>query len=173
MNSNRKILSSRANGALSRGPATVAGKHRSSVNATRHGLLSNTIVLANESREGFEALLCQYLDRFGPVDDVELGIIEEMVASFWRIRRAWAIETGLLDKGLDTQPPGDEIARIAATFWDTAATPQLGLLHRYETRLHRVFQRALQNLFLLRNLELPNEPSPISEHQRALPELAQ
>jgi hypothetical protein len=157
MSSNRKILSSRANGALSGGPLTSAGKHHSSVNATRHGLLSKTIVLANESKEGFEALLCQYLNRFGPVDDVELGIIEEMVASFWRMRRAWAIETGLLDKGLDTQEPGDEIARIAATFSAAAATPQLGLLHRYESRLHRIFQRALHNLFLLRNLELPNE----------------
>jgi hypothetical protein len=46
-----------------------------------------------------------------------------------------------------------------------AGQPHLGLIHRYETRLHRMFQRALQNLFLLRALpdtSVPNEPNPIS-----------
>ena len=37
------------------------------------------------------------------------------------------------------------------------------MLHRYEARLHRIYQRTLNNLLMLREPELPNEPSPISE----------
>jgi hypothetical protein len=70
-----------------------------------------------------------------------------------------------MEKALRNQPPGDEAARIAAAFSELAATPELNLLHRYETRLHRIYQRALYNLALLGNCELPKEPSPISEHQ--------
>ena len=36
-------------------------------------------------------------------------------------------------------------------------------MHRYETRLHLMYQRALHNLLLLRTAVIPNEPSPISE----------
>jgi hypothetical protein len=69
-----------------------------------------------------------------------------------------------MEKALRNQPPGDETARIAAAFSELAATPELNLLHRYEARLHRIYQRALFNLALLGERELPKEPSPISEH---------
>jgi hypothetical protein len=46
-----------------------------------------------------------------------------------------------------------------------AASPELNLLHRYEARLHRIYQRALDNLLILGEPELPKEPSPISGHQ--------
>jgi hypothetical protein len=42
-----------------------------------------------------------------------------------------------------------------------AASPELNLLHRYEARLHRMYQRALNNLAMLGEPELPKEPSPI------------
>ncbi len=159
MSSRKRVLSSRANGARSRGPKTEEGKRRSSQNAIRHGLLARCIVLENESREAFENLLAEYLARFGPLDAVEIGMVEEMVASLWRMRRTWAMETGLLDVGLRSQPPGDEVHRIAAAFTGENTAPQLALLHRYETRLHRIFQRALHNIRLLRDVPLPNEPS--------------
>src|ERR1039458_716563 len=54
--------------------------------------------------------------------------------------------------------------RIAAAFCSLAASPALALMHRYETRLHLVYQRSLHNLLLHRTLAVPNEPSPISGH---------
>jgi hypothetical protein len=68
-----------------------------------------------------------------------------------------------MEKAIRNQPPGDEASRIAGAFSDLAASPQLNLLHRYEARLHRIYQRALDNLLILREPELPKEPNPISE----------
>jgi hypothetical protein len=163
MSSLRRINSSRANGARSRGPITPQGKERSSANALRHGLLAKCVVLENESSQCFDDLVTQHIQRFAPADGVEFAMIEEMVAANWRMRRAWAIENCLMEKAIRNQPPGDEVARIAAAFAELAASPELNLLHRYEARLHRMYRRALNNLAILGEPELPKEPSPISE----------
>jgi len=168
MSSLRRILSSRANGARSNGPKTPEGKRHSATNATRHGLLSDCVVLPGESRDAFNALLAQHIERLDPADGVEFGMIEELAASYWRLRRSWAIENHLLAEGLATQPAGDDVARIAASFRQLASSPELALLHRYETRLHLMYQRALHNLLLLRTAGIPNEPSPISGQSGAI-----
>ena len=93
-----------------------------------------------------------------------------MIAAVWRQRRAWAIETRLMDAAIADQSSsadGDELARITAAFTALADQPQLALVQRYETRLHHMFQRGLHNLCLLRavsNAAVRNEPNPISEH---------
>ena len=167
MSSTRRIDASRANGARSRGPVTESGKQISSQNACRHGLLARCVVVEGESHEGFEETLTEHLERFQPADGVELGIVEEMVAASWRMRRAWAIESRLLTDCVDAQPPCDPTGRLTAAFNSLADSPALALLHRYETRLHRMYQRGLRNLQLLQTEEIPNEPSPISEHPPA------
>jgi hypothetical protein len=152
MSSLRRIQTSKSNGALSKGPATPSGKQRSSLNAIRHGLCAKCIVLDHESPENFLLLLQQHLDRFRPAGEVECGMIEEMCAAYWRQRRAWSLETAMFNER-----------------WPVAS-PSLSLLHCYETRLHLMYQRALRTLIMLRSVEMPNEPSPISEHsETAIP----
>ena len=109
MSSLRRIVSSRANGLLSHGPQSPEGKRRSSQNAIRHGLLSECV---------------------DPVDGVEFGMIEEMAAAYWRLRRSWAIENNLLAEALSAQPPGDDVNRITTAFRRQAASAELALLHR-------------------------------------------
>jgi hypothetical protein len=163
MSSNRRIQASQANGCLSRGPVTAAGKLISSQNAVTHGLLSCFLVLEDESTEAFQALLDQHVARLQPADGLEFALIEEMVASMWRLRRSWAIETRTLDTApVDPATVAGPMDRIASAFSGAASAPTLPLLHRYETRLHMMYQRALHNLLLLR-AAVPNEPSPISE----------
>jgi hypothetical protein len=105
MSSLRRVQSSKANGALSKGPVTPAGKQRSSLNALRHGLCAKCIVLDHESRGNFLILLQQHVDLFQPANEVEFGMIEEMCAAYWRQRRAWSIETALLEKQIALQLP--------------------------------------------------------------------
>src|ERR1035441_88998 len=136
MSSVRRILSSRTNGARSLGPLTAEGKRRSSQNATSHGLLGHQIVMQDESPEGFEAVMNNHLDRLQPADGMEFGMVEEMVASHWRLRRAWALETRLLENEAAAQTAADPLDRLTNAFEDSAAKPYFALMHRYQTRLH-------------------------------------
>jgi len=120
----------------------------------------------------------QHVRRFQPADGVEFGMVEEMCAAYWRLHRAWAVETRMLDNQISNQPPskteGDVLTHIAAAFDHLAASPGMVLLQRYQARLHLISQRALRNLILLRTIDQPNEnppnedlpfePSPIFEH---------
>lgn len=161
MSSLRRILASRANAARSTGPVTAQSKRKSSQNATTHGLLARHIGMRDESPEVFQAVLNDHLRRLQPADGVEAGMVEEMVASYWRLRRAWALETRLLENEAAAQPSADALDRITYAFADLAAKPSLALMHRYQTRLHLNYQRALHNMLLLRAATVPNEPNPI------------
>jgi len=67
----------------------------------------------------------------------------------------------MLDEAVAAQPPGETTSRMAAAWTALAQTPQFQLLQRYETRLHRIYHRALENIVLIRGREVP-EPAPLS-----------
>ena len=182
MSSIRRIESSRANGARSKGPKTPEGKARSSLNALRHGMLATVVVLPGESEEVFLQLFSGYVECLAPRNSVEYTLVEKMAAACWRERRGMAIEKTLLGEALNRQPAGNSFVRLTEAFKAAASAPELALIHRYETRLDRIYHRALHNLSLLRNGGLspsvadsgsesvpppkhpvPNEPKPISE----------
>ena len=161
MISQKRIRAARANGALSRGPKTPEGKARSR-NAVRSRRLTDGVVLGQESREAFQELFNFHVDCFSPLDDVEMGMVEEMASAYWRLRRNWAIENYLLESAAAAQPAGPELPRIAAAFSELSAGPQLANLRRYETRLHVMYQRALHNLLMLRQAKYQFEPKKSS-----------
>jgi len=127
MSSQRRIDASRANGRKSRGPVTPEGKARSAANSLRHGLLAKVCLLESESREVFDDLIDDFEARFQPIDEVEWGFVEEMIAANWRLRRCWAIENRMLDNEIGAQTEGDQIDRIAAGLAQ-AADNQLRIL---------------------------------------------
>ncbi len=160
---------SRQNGALSRGPKTEEGKRHSSRNSLRHGLFAKAIVMDNECKEGFTTLIGQYRDSLLPEDAIEEGIVQEMAASFWRMRRAWAIETNSLNQNLPYSNPQDpslapqdgpapgsdqefmeEVDRITASWNAVAGTREFYRLQQREGELHRIFQRGIRVIMQLR-----------------------
>jgi hypothetical protein len=171
MISQKRILAARANGALSRGPKTPEGKARSR-NAVRSRRLTDCTVVGNESREAFQDLFNFHVDCFSPLDDVEMGMIEEMASAYWRIRRNWAIENYLLESAAAAQPEGPELPRIAAAWSELSTGPQFAHLRRDETRLHVMYQRSLYNLLVMRTAKNRSEPkkSPVSNISPAEPE---
>jgi len=165
MSSLRRIVSSRANGARSKGPVTAEGKRRSSQNAITHGLLARRAVLPDENQQDFQDDLNHHLQRLHPAGAVETGLVEQMVSSSRRLRRAWAMETRMFEDQSAAQTSGDDLDRLAAVFSDLAG--QFSLIQRYQTRLHLRYQRSLRDILLRRLTAAPNEPSPISEHSPA------
>jgi NADH-quinone oxidoreductase subunit C len=167
----KQIEAARRNGAKSRGPVTPEGKARSSQNARQHGFTSETLVLSNEDEERFHKLLDSYTGRFHPIDEVEADLVLELVANRWRMRRIWSLETAVLDYEMDAQEKEvekkyasiDETTRLALAWMEQAKSSSLGMIHRYETRFRRNYERALANLQHLqatREETLQNEPEP-------------
>jgi hypothetical protein len=160
--SEKRRQAARANGARSRGPVTPEGKAISARNALRHGLLAKTVVLCNENPKTFETLFYLLVQRFSPVDDIEMSAIEEMAAAHWRMRRVMSMERAILDAGIERSRETTPAGQTADAFSDPANQATLALLQRYEARFQNMYNRALRSLALLRKLPAPNEPKPPS-----------
>lgn len=166
LTSEKRAAANRANAAHSTGPKTPRGKAFSSRNATTHGLLSSLVAVRNENKEGFDNAVAAYADRFQPTDVVEYGMLEEMVAASWRLRRSFAIEKNMFDLEMSTRPASvSELDRLTAAFADLAATPKLNTLIRYQTRLHLIHSRIIRDLIQLRKFipapaDSPAAPEP-------------
>jgi hypothetical protein len=147
----KRTIASRANGKLSHGPVTPAGLLRASANSTRHALLAKSVLVGREDPETFAVLHQQYIDRINPTDGIEITLVEELAATVWRQGRLRAIETNLLNQAAEkyTGP----IPRATAAFAELCRGPELHLIDRYESRLHRMFQRTLKNIQLIREIE--------------------
>jgi hypothetical protein len=180
--SDRKLKSARANGAKSRGPKTDAGKRASSLNALKHGLTAQTVVLPHESEDEYNADLAAYLDHFQPASKPEEDLVAQLASVQWRIIRYAGVEAALLQKSivdralkLDEQyDTVDDYTRVAVAFEALCRDHgPLSLLNRYQARLHHEYQRilkAIERIQAARNSDkakLRNEPSPISEQSPA------
>ncbi len=162
MSSKRRIDASRRNGALSRGPTTEAGKHRSSRNNLRHGMLARTVVLDDEDENVFIEFIATLEQEHQPIDQTEQDLIETMAVARWRVMRLWAIEKANLEHEikLDRTPGRDYPTRAALAFRKLCdESRSADLLCRYETRYDRQYCRAFN--LLLKKRAQPVPPAPI------------
>jgi hypothetical protein len=177
MSSDRRIQSSRANGAKSRGPITPEGRARSSQNAIRHGFNATSLVLGNESADEFEELFVSYIEYWQPANPVEMDLVEEMVAAKWRQRLMWAVETSSYELKMERQEAqvAKEFVRIHAAGRQCIAIDTLinesktvTTYIRYESRMNRIYDRAFTRLQELKKSQ--NEPNPDSEQNAENPD---
>jgi hypothetical protein len=157
--------SSCSDGAPPLTPFSHQGKNSSGLNRFRHGVLASSLLLVGENLANFEIVVQQHVDRFQPADGVEFGVIEELVACYWRLRRAWNIETCNLEQQIAFQPlgKGGVLAQLANAFDAMAVSPAMAPMQRYQTRLQLSYNRALQTLKLMRAISPTAPPSPIAE----------
>jgi len=158
----KQKAASRANGAKSRGPKTEAGRQRSSQNAITHGLCSGLVVLTNESKEGYQNHRAAYIDRFQPADPVEVDLVDQMVSATWRLHRTWVVETTAIEREMTRITPELEAkyeglkqeTRLCVAMQNLMEEPRfLANIGRHESRIARLYHRALQSLLKLRQLE--------------------
>jgi len=176
MKSKQRRKIAQQNGAKAAGAKSPQGIQSSSLNATRHGLLSKVLVLSTESQEKFDELLNMYMEKFQPQDGVETNLVYEMVAAKWRQQRVWMNETTALELEMDDQQidideheakGGEKLnmtnpRRMAMAVTRMANNENtLELLLRYETSFSRMHDRAMKALFRLREeSNLRNDPKP-------------
>jgi hypothetical protein len=159
MSTDRRIRASRANGALSRGPITEAGKQRCRLNAVKTGAFAKSIVLKNESPALLAKLRDEYYQHLQPANPIERDLVEELVVSKWLCRRAWRLESSSVNYKMDQQKDTvdashsslKEHSRTAIAHTDmydnSAALPHI---QRSQVRNSRAFHRALRQLHDLR-----------------------
>jgi len=164
MSSPSQIQSARANGALSHGPVTQEGKQKSSRNSTRHGLLSNTVILEGESKERFEELLASLTTELRPRNTTEAALVETMAVARWRWLRVLSIQKTQLDIEMAGEAAvASGPVRAAIAFKKLSDNSRvLDVLLRYEVAFDRQFCRALNTLMKIRacaDLFQPSEQS--------------
>ena len=115
---------SRRNGARSQGPVTPAGKARSALNGTRHGLCSlYFFLLPDEDPQAFALFVADFLAVLGPRDHAEHQAAERAALAKWRVMRADRLEAEILTELFAAKALPDEAEARAVR---AAATKALG-----------------------------------------------
>jgi hypothetical protein len=98
MTSLKQIEANRRNGAKSTDPTTAAGKQRSRCNAVRHGLTAEeTVIGALEDADDYRAFEAAITADYDAQSAIERELVLRLASLLWRLRRALAMETGLLE----------------------------------------------------------------------------
>jgi hypothetical protein len=95
MTSDRKAEANRRNALKSTGPKTPEGKAAVRLNALRHGLLSQEILLPGEDEEALRELGQNLKVELQPVGELESLLVDRIIASYWRLRRLGRVEAGI------------------------------------------------------------------------------
>jgi hypothetical protein len=97
-----RLQANRRNALRSTGPKTEEGKERSRANALRHGLTAETIVASLEDAEDYKAFEAAIVSDYSAETAVARELVLRLASVLWRLRRATAIETRLLEMKAET-----------------------------------------------------------------------
>jgi hypothetical protein len=95
MTSEKKAEANRRNALKSTGPKTPEGKAAVRLNALRHGLRSEEILLPGEDEQALRELDEYLRAELQPVGELENLLINRIVAAYWRLRRLGRVEAGI------------------------------------------------------------------------------
>src|ERR687894_566285 len=95
MTSDKKAEANRRNALKSTGPKTSKGKAAVRLNAMKHGLLSQEILLPGEDEAALKELGERLRDELEPVGELEDLLVDRIISSTWRLRRLGRVEAGI------------------------------------------------------------------------------
>jgi hypothetical protein len=95
-----QLIANLANAQHSTGPKTEKGKHRTRLNAYRHGLTGQIRLLTAEENEAFELHCAGIRESLQPVGALETELAQSIAEDHGRLKRARAIETGIFAAGV-------------------------------------------------------------------------
>lgn len=130
------------------GPRTTKGKQRSRYNALKHGIFSKVVVLENEPRAEFNALLQGWLNVLQPQGEFEEFLVEKLAALAWRHRRL------IIAEGKNI-----ESLEIGTLIDPEGPSRTADHLVRYEASNERAFDRTLSQLERAQRMRL-GQPVP-------------
>jgi hypothetical protein len=149
---NDRTKINRANAQHSTGPKTEAGKQRSSLNALRHGLTGQIVVMPTEDLAAYQLHLKSFEDEYNPQAATEANLVQALADTSWRLNRVAALETNLLTLGVASQlnPFSDSPQQVQDAMSIVAAlesqSKALANLSMHSQRLSRQFERTVTQL---------------------------
>ena len=96
--SSKRVAANQKNALKSTGPRTVEGKAASRRNSMKHGHRSKIVVAPHEDPEHFDLHFEGFHDALKPRDAVEVRIVNDVIASSWRLDRAIACDSAVVSK---------------------------------------------------------------------------
>jgi hypothetical protein len=103
--SSKQLDANRHNAQKSTGPKTPEGRAVSKMNALKHGILSKQVLVRglniNESSRDLNALHERFWQDLNPVGPVEEMLVDQIVTTHWRLRRALTAESGEIALSVD------------------------------------------------------------------------
>ncbi len=161
MNQKTRTLINQQNAQHSTGPRTTEGKNRSKLNAVKHNLSGNHLILQNHEYAEHIRITKAMLADLKPQTEPERQIAQKIIDLNFRINRITAIENNLLNFDMSANDP-DSIADegVARMFAQTRAwkkdAQSFEILGRYEARLSRQllqYQKEFERLQTVRKAE--------------------
>jgi hypothetical protein len=95
MTSAKQVQANRRNAQKSTGPKTKEGKDIASLNATKHGLPSQEVLLPGEDEAALKELGERLRTELQPAGELESLLVDRIIASYWRLRRLGRVEAGI------------------------------------------------------------------------------
>jgi hypothetical protein len=142
----------RRNAARSTGPRSEEGKRRSSLNALRHGLTGQTVVLPEDDLAAYQKHCAQFHAELKPQGLLETKAVQTIADTYWRLDRIRAMENNLFSLGfhelsgeLSSDDPAIHCALVQAKSLDGRGE-LLARLSLYEQRLNRTLTLAKAEL---------------------------
>jgi hypothetical protein len=151
----------RANAQKSTGPRSTPGKQRSRLNAVKHNLSGQHLILQESELEAYNRMGSAMLTDLKPKSEPERQIAEKIIDTNFRLNRLTAIENNLFTFGLtqnETDTPHDDRIEVMAAqtrAWTERAST-FDTLGRYESRLSRQllkYQEEFERLQAVRKLQ--------------------
>jgi hypothetical protein len=106
MTGSQKQLEANKKNAQKGGVKTPEGKAIVKFNALKHGLLAKEVIVTvgegEENPQEFNALLDDLKAQLAPEGTLEEMLVEKVAVAYWRLRRAYRYEVGLIRQELDT-----------------------------------------------------------------------
>ena len=159
----------RQNAQHSTGPKTQEGKHRSSLNALRHGLTGQIIVLPGDDLDAYQRHVQSFVTQCQPKGAIEAQLVQTLADTAWRLNRVSALENNLLTLGIVRVP--DQLSEapeqvqqalsIAASL--ESQTRALANLSLHGQRLSRQFEKTVALLKRLQADRLPDDQYELNQ----------
>ncbi len=148
MASPAQTITNQQNAQHSTGPRTPEGKRRSSLNALRHGLTGQVVVMPYEDLQAYNDFLDRYIKGLNPANEPEKQLAIDMANTTWKLNRCNSIESGIYamghhdnaDRNIVDNPEIHAAITAATTYLENSK--QLENLSRQENRLRRTLQQS-------------------------------